>query len=43
MSYIEDNLMTGERVIYQATVHWIVFVHPILVLLVGITSKRMIG
>jgi len=27
MSYIDKNLMTGEEVIYRAKLHWFVFVH----------------
>ncbi len=26
MGYVEDNLMTGERVNYRARLHWVVFV-----------------
>lgn len=30
MSYIDDNLMTGENVIFRAKLHWIIFWWPIL-------------
>ncbi len=28
MSYIDNNLMTGENVIYRTRLHWIVFIWP---------------
>ena len=28
MAYIDQNLMTGERIIYRAKLHWIVFLLP---------------
>jgi len=31
MSYIDDNLMPEENVIYRANLHWIIFVLPIIV------------
>ncbi len=30
MSYIDDNLMSGERVIYRSKLHWVVVVIPII-------------
>ena len=30
MSYIDDNLMSGEKVIYRAKLHWVVFLTPII-------------
>jgi len=36
MSYIEENLMPGERVEYQAHVHWIVYLPAIALLLIAI-------
>ncbi len=30
MGYIEDNLMSGEKVIYRAKLHWMVFSGPII-------------
>jgi len=29
MSYIDDNLMAGEQVIYRAKLHWAIFLTPI--------------
>jgi len=31
MSYIEDNLLQDEEIIYQAKLHWIIFLWPIIV------------
>ncbi|MEO0128550.1 MAG: PH domain-containing protein [candidate division WOR-3 bacterium] len=30
MSYIDDNLMSGEHIIYRAKLHWVVFGIPII-------------
>ena len=30
MSYIDDNLMTGEEITYRAKLHWIVFRWPVI-------------
>lgn len=35
MSYIDENLLAGERVIYRATLHKIVFAWPVLIFLIG--------
>ena len=29
MSYIENNLMPGEKITYRANLHWVVFLRPI--------------
>ncbi len=36
MGYIERNLMPGEKVVYQTKLHWIIFLWPILLFIVGI-------
>ncbi len=36
MSYIDDNLMSGEQVIYRTKLHWMVFGIPII--FAGITA-----
>ena len=36
MSYIRNNLMTGEQIIYQAKVHWFVFIPSLIWLSLGI-------
>jgi len=35
MSYIEKNLMSGEEVIYQESLHWVVFLTPVVWFLVS--------
>lgn len=35
MSYIEENLLPGEKVIYRAHPHWIILLIPFLALIVG--------
>jgi len=36
MSYIEKNLMNGETVLYRTSLHWIIFVWPVIWLIFGI-------
>jgi len=36
MSYFEDNLLDDEKVIYQAKLHWIIFIWPIIWVVVSI-------
>jgi len=36
MSYIEENLMPGENLLYRAKLHPIIFIGPLTVLLIGI-------
>ena len=36
MSYIDENLLPDERVVYRAELHWIVFARAILVLVAGL-------
>lgn len=39
MSYVDENLIAGEQVIYRTRLHWVVFVLPVLVsLLLSITA-----
>ena len=33
MSYVENNLMTGENIIYNTKLHWYIFIWPIIWLL----------
>ncbi|OGQ75194.1 MAG: hypothetical protein A3G94_05605 [Deltaproteobacteria bacterium RIFCSPLOWO2_12_FULL_60_16] len=35
MRYIDQNLMPGEKVVYQTRLHWIVFLWPVLFLFIG--------
>ncbi|BBB33358.1 conserved hypothetical protein [Thermotomaculum hydrothermale] len=36
MSYIEKNLLAGEKLVYQAKLHWIIFIWSVLFLLIAI-------
>lgn len=36
MSYVDNNLATGENVIYRAKLHWIVFFWPVMWLAIAI-------
>ena len=36
MSYIDENLLPEERVVYRAALHWIVFAHALLVMVAGV-------
>ena len=36
MSYIDENLLPDEHVVYRAELHWIIFTRTILVLVVGL-------
>jgi len=36
VSYIDENLLPEERVVYRAALHWIVFAHALLVMVAGV-------
>ena len=36
MSYIDDNLISGERVLFRTHLHWKVFILPVLLCLAAI-------
>lgn len=36
MSYIEENLMNGENILYRARLHWVVFFWPVIWFVVAI-------
>lgn len=36
MSYIEQNLMNGEEALYNANLHWVVFIWPVIWFFIGI-------
>jgi uncharacterized membrane protein YdbT with pleckstrin-like domain len=38
MSYVEQTLMPGENIISQATLHWAMFIAPIIVCVVGLLA-----
>ncbi|HKH84066.1 MAG TPA: PH domain-containing protein [Gemmatimonadales bacterium] len=36
MSYLDDHLLAGERIVYRARLHWTIFLTSIVVVLLGI-------
>jgi membrane protein YdbS with pleckstrin-like domain len=36
MSYLDDHLLDGERIVYRARLHWTIFLSSIIVVLLGI-------
>jgi uncharacterized membrane protein YdbT with pleckstrin-like domain len=36
MSYLDDHLLAGERIVYRARLHWTIFLTSIIVVLLGI-------
>lgn len=38
MGYIENNLMSGEEIVYKAKIHWLVYFRGIVFLIIGIFS-----
>jgi uncharacterized membrane protein YdbT with pleckstrin-like domain len=38
MSYVEQTLMPGENIVSQATLHWAMFIAPIIVCVVGLLA-----
>lgn len=36
MGYVERHLLAGERVLYKTRLHWVLFVKPALLMLVGV-------
>jgi uncharacterized membrane protein YdbT with pleckstrin-like domain len=36
MSYLDDHLLDGERIVYRARLHWTIFLKAIIVVLLGI-------
>ena len=36
MSYIENNLMNGESIVYRTKLHWVIFLWPIILFVVAI-------
>ena len=36
MGYVDNNLMSGENVVYKANIHWFIFVPGVLIFAIGI-------
>jgi uncharacterized membrane protein YdbT with pleckstrin-like domain len=43
MSYLDDHLLAGERIVYRARVHWSIFATAILVIALGIGLAIVLG
>lgn len=43
MSYVDDNLMSGEQVLHRAKLHWGIFVGPAIVLFIGLIIALSVG
>jgi len=40
MGYVDENLMPGESVVHRTSLHWIVFVQPTVIFLIGLAAMR---
>jgi membrane protein YdbS with pleckstrin-like domain len=43
MSYLDDHLLAGERIVYRARVHWSIFATSIVVIALGIGLAIVLG
>jgi uncharacterized membrane protein YdbT with pleckstrin-like domain len=43
MSYLDDHLLAGERIVYRARVHWTIFATSIVVIALGIGLAIVLG
>ena len=43
MSYLDDHLLAGERIVYRARVHWSIFATAIVVVALGIVLAIVLG
>jgi membrane protein YdbS with pleckstrin-like domain len=43
MSYLDDHLLAGERIIYRARLHWIIFATSLVVIALGIVLAIVLG
>jgi len=43
MSYLDDHLLAGERIVYRARVHWSIFATAIVVIALGIVLAIVLG
>ena len=41
MSYVENNLISGEQVIYNAKVHWFIFIPSVVYFIAGVFLSKM--
>lgn len=43
MGYIEDNLIPGETVVYRTRLHWILFLWPAALVVIGVLNREGAG
>ncbi len=43
MSYVDDNLLSGEQVLHRARLHWGIFVGPAILLFIGLIIALSVG
>jgi uncharacterized membrane protein YdbT with pleckstrin-like domain len=43
MSYVNDNLLSGEQVVHRAHLHWGIFVLPAIMLFIGVIIAISVG
>lgn len=42
MGFVDQNLVTGETVVYRTRLHWVMFLFPVTLTLVGLILARVI-
>lgn len=42
MSYLDDHLLAGERIVYRARLHWTIFLTSIVVVLLGVALAILV-
>lgn len=42
MSYVSDSLGPGEEIIHEATIHWIVYLWPMVAVVVGLAAAVLV-
>lgn len=43
MSYLDDHLLAGERIVYRARLHWSIFATSIVVIVLGVALAIVLG
>jgi uncharacterized membrane protein YdbT with pleckstrin-like domain len=43
MSYLDDHLLDGERIVYRARLHWTIFATSLIVVLLGVALAILLG
>jgi hypothetical protein len=43
MSYLDDHLLAGERIVYRARLHWSIFATSIILVALGIILAIVLG